>query len=90
MSENNTGLPIVWIDVRSTAEYATRQIDGHINIEHESILSGLEALNTPKEQIIKLYCRTGRRSGIAARVLTDNGFLHVSNAGSIDEVEQNL
>jgi rhodanese-related sulfurtransferase len=40
-----------------------------------------EFLRQHKDRELVLYCRSGNRSGIAARILEKQGF-HVSNAGA--------
>jgi phage shock protein E len=92
MSEqkNATGDVIVWIDVRTPEEYAIRNIEGHVNIPHEQILDGVEKLGITLDQQVMLYCRTGRRSAIAAAVMAEKGFANVENAGSIDSVRDDL
>lgn len=87
---STSGSDIVWIDVRTAQEHQARHIPGHINISHEFIEDGIKALNLSVSQPIRLYCRTGRRSGIAAEVLKNMGFLDVENAGSIDAVMDEL
>ncbi|MBK84200.1 MAG: MerR family transcriptional regulator [Gammaproteobacteria bacterium] len=83
MSGNDS---IVWIDVRTAEENAARSIEGHINITHEEIGQKIGDLNLSKDQPIRLYCRTGRRSGVATDVLKSMGYTDVENAGSIDAV----
>ena len=69
----------VTIDVRTPAEYATGHVDGAINLDVESgdFASGIAAL--PKETTYNVYCRSGRRSALAAEQLADAGFASVVN-----------
>ena len=63
------------VDVRTTTEYAEGHIPGAILIDvHDSMfLSNAQAqLSTGKT--VALYCRSGRRSATAARILTKAGY----------------
>lgn len=75
----------IWIDVRTPEENAARQIEGHINIPYELIAERINELNLSPDQVIKLYCRTGRRSGIAAQTLQELGFKHAENVGGFED-----
>jgi rhodanese-related sulfurtransferase len=69
---------LVIVDVRTQEEYATGYIVGAINlcVECDPQLL-LDNLN-PNDEIL-LYCKTGRRSANALRILKDNGFEKISN-----------
>jgi phage shock protein E len=41
-------------------------------------------LNLPKDAVIYLYCRTGRRAGIALETLAADGYTEVVNLGSFE------
>lgn len=69
------------VDVRSPGEYSGGHIDGAKNIPHTEVASRLAELE-PKEQEIVLYCASGMRSSMAARVLRSNGFEHVHDLGA--------
>jgi rhodanese-related sulfurtransferase len=64
----------VLIDVRSREEYAEGHIPGAINIPYDRITDRLEDLQQFEERGIVLYCRTGRRAGIAESALLEAGF----------------
>lgn len=68
------------IDVRRVDEYQSGHIPGAINIP----LDELESAQLPdKEETIYLYCRTGNRSGKAAKILADMGYEHIVDFGGI-------
>lgn len=69
----------VTIDVRTPAEYAAGHVDGAINLDVESgdFASGIAAL--PKDTTYNVYCRSGRRSALAADQLAESGFTSVVN-----------
>lgn len=71
------------VDVRRQDEYDSGHIPGAILIPNESI--GTEC---PKElpdlnQIIMIYCRSGRRSKEASQKLADMGYTHIYEFGGI-------
>ena len=71
------------VDVRREDEYAEGHIPGAILIPNESIVD-----TPPKElpdfdQIILIYCRSGRRSKEAAQKLADMGYTHIYEFGGI-------
>ena len=59
-----------------------------INVEWQNITS-IESLISKDEEIY-LYCRSGNRSGKAAKISNEAGFINVTNAGSIQEASQLL
>ena len=73
----------ILLDVRREDEYAEGHIPGAINIANEEIGSdrpeGLPDLN----QIIFVYCRSGRRSKEASKKLADLGYTQVYEFGGI-------
>lgn len=74
------------IDVRSPAEYAEAHIVGAINIDvdgadFESRIDGLDP-ETP----YLVYCRTGRRSEIAAGQMEDAGIKDIADAGGLTDL----
>ena len=75
----------VIVDVRTSAEYDSGHIPNSVNIEWQDIMK----LNktSAKDKYIYLYCRSGNRSGKAAKILNDNGFINVVNAGSLEEAQ---
>lgn len=68
---NSAGLIL---DVRSAEEYAEGHIPGAINIPHDQLGSRLAEISSHKDKEIVMYCRSGRRVGIAAGVLQPAGF----------------
>ena len=78
----------VWIDVRSAEEHAQDHIAGDARISHSKIASQINALYPDKNTEIHVYCRSGRRAGIAQSVLQEAGYNNVHNAGSIDDARK--
>lgn len=68
---NQSGLIL---DVRSPEEYAEGHIPGAVNIPHDQLGSRLAEIAVHKNKDIVLYCRSGKRAGIAANTLQAAGF----------------
>lgn len=62
------------LDVRTPEEYAEGHIPGAINIPHDQLSSRHREIAAHKNKDIVLYCRSGRRVGIAADILQAAGF----------------
>ncbi|MCK4929062.1 MAG: rhodanese-like domain-containing protein [Methanosarcinales archaeon] len=70
------------LDVRTQEEYDAGHIAGSVLIPHTELEDRLDEV--PSDMPILVYCRTARRSAIAADVLVENGYTNVSNmAGGI-------
>jgi phage shock protein E len=78
----------VWIDVRTVEEYNAGHLEGAINIPYDEIEQKIEAVSADKNTDIQLYCRSGRRSGIALETLRSMGYGKVTNAGSYEQLKQ--
>jgi len=74
--------PVV-IDVRTKAEFDAAHIDGAILIPYDQIKEKISEYVKDKNTEIALYCRSGRRSGIATTVLKELGYKNVENYGSM-------
>jgi phage shock protein E len=70
------------IDVRTQSEYNSGYIPTAINIPYTEIQERIK--DTPKNKLIIVYCRTGRRSEIARKKLIELGYMNVINYGSIN------
>lgn len=73
----------VLIDVREDDEYSSGHIAGALPIPYGEIEERAETELTDKEQTILVYCRSGRRSAIAAQTLTALGYTNVRDLGGI-------
>ena len=71
------------LDVRTQEEYDQGHIPGAIVISHEEIGEKAEAVLTDKDQLILVYCRSGRRSKLAAEVLLELGYTNIKEFGGI-------
>ena len=71
------------LDVRTQEEYDESHIPGAIVISHEEIAEKAENVLTDKDQLILVYCRSGRRSKIAAEALAELGYTNIKEFGGI-------
>ena len=71
------------LDVRTQEEYDQGHIPGAIVISHEEIAEKAEKVLTDKDQLILVYCRSGRRSKIAAEALVELGYTNIKEFGGI-------
>ena len=65
---------VLVLDVRTPEEYAQGHVPNAMNITHTAIENNLPKLMAHKDKKIVIYCRSGRRAGVAADILTKNGF----------------
>lgn len=68
------------IDVRTPGEFAGGHINGAVNIPLNTLPAKLGGLD--KNNPLVLCCASGMRSGSACKLLKQNGFTQVYNAGS--------
>lgn len=66
--------PGLILDVRSSEEYAEGHIPGAMNIPFDQLGARLAEIGAYKDKDIVLYCKSGRRAGIAANTLRVAGF----------------
>ena len=71
------------LDVRTQEEYDEGHIPGAIVISHEEIAEKAEEVLTDKNQLILVYCRSGRRSKLAAEALVELGYTNIKEFGGI-------
>ncbi len=71
------------LDVRAQEEYDEGHIPGAIVIPHTEIEARAEEELPDKGQLILVYCRSGRRSKIAAEALVELGYTNIREFGGI-------
>ncbi len=82
LAEKNPDAVIV--DVRRDDEYKAGHIPGAVLLTMETITAETAAKVLPdKNQMILIYCRSGRRSKIAAQSLLDLGYTNLIEFGGI-------
>ena len=76
------------IDVRTAKEYKDGHLESAINIPHTEIGARIADHVRNREGKITVYCRSGRRSGIAKKTLEDIGYKNVVNAGAYARLKE--
>ena len=71
------------LDVRTREEYDQGHIPGAILIPNTEIEARAEEVLTDKDQLILVYCRSGRRSKLAAEALVELGYTNIKEFGGI-------
>ncbi|EBJ5537932.1 thiosulfate sulfurtransferase PspE [Salmonella enterica] len=76
-----------WIDVRIPEQYQREHIQGAINIPLKEIKSHIETVVPDRNDTVKLYCNSGRQSGMSKQMLLDMGYTHAMNMGGISRLD---
>jgi len=74
---------IILLDVRTKSEYSEVHIPGSVLIPLDELKEAAEGILTDKETKIFVYCRSGRRSITASKILLELGYANVYNLGGI-------
>lgn len=69
------------VDVRSEAEFRGGAYRDAINVPLAVLATRLDRI--PRDRPVVLYCASGSRSAMAARILRKAGYADVSNAGGL-------
>jgi phage shock protein E len=76
----------VWLDVRTPQEYAEGHVAGAILIPYDQMAVRWQELEAYRDRPMVVYCRSGRRSGIALDVLRRHGFDRAENGGAFSRL----
>ena len=71
------------LDTRTLKEYEESHIPGAILIPYDEITDKAEGILADKDQLILVYCRSGRRSKLAAQDLVKLGYTNIKEFGGI-------
>ena len=71
------------LDTRTQEEYDEGHIPGAIVIPHDEITDRAEEELPDKDQLLLVYCRSGRRSKLAAEALVKLGYTNIKEFGGI-------
>ena len=71
------------LDVREQEEYDKGHVPGAILIPYMQIEEKAKGMLPDKNQLILVYCRSGRRSKIAAEALVELGYTNIKEFGGI-------
>jgi rhodanese-related sulfurtransferase len=86
--QESGGDDVVIIDVRTPEEFAERSIPGAINIDYNSpgFSDAIDKLDKTRAYVI--YCRSGRRSGLALELMKNLKFQEVYDiTGGLNAVD---
>lgn len=79
----DSGEEHIILDTREQEEFDESHIPGAILIPYTEIENKAEKIITDKNALILVYCRSGRRSKIAAESLSKLGYTNVKEFGGI-------
>ena len=71
------------LDTRTQEEFDEGHIPGAMVLPHDAVLEKAESVLTDKDQLILVYCRSGRRSKLAAEDLVTLGYTNIREFGGI-------
>ncbi|MCU0373975.1 MAG: rhodanese-like domain-containing protein [Chitinophagaceae bacterium] len=74
------------VDVRSAWEFEEDHLPNAKNIPLEEVAFRLSEFKEARGPIV-LYCRSGNRSGMAVRLLTQAGLTNIYNGGAIYDLK---
>ncbi len=77
-----TGEAVI-LDVRTQAEFDEGHIPGALLLPDSEITRRAEEVLSDKGQTVLVYCRSGRRSALAAKALVGLGYTEVYDFGGI-------
>jgi len=85
-SKKITESGVVVLDVRTPEEFFEGYIEGARNIDFYHADFENEITSLEKEHTYAVYCRSGKRSGLAIKIMHDAGFQNLYNldGGIID------
>jgi len=65
------------LDVRTPEEFVAGHVPGAVNIPYDQVAARIAEV--PRDKDVVLYCRSGRRAGMAAEVLATNGYTRLQH-----------
>lgn len=78
------------IDVRDATEFSEGHVQGaiNLNVENGDLAAAFAGLD--KGAAYSVYCRSGRRSAIAADLMAKAGFTKVTDLGALEDAAKSL
>ncbi len=76
------------VDVRSPSEFGEGSLSGAVNIPYDSVAERIAEFGPDKTRTVVVFCRSGRRSGIAEETLRELGFTDVVNGGEYESMRE--
>ena len=81
----DTETDYIILDVRTDTEYDEGHIENAVLIPDYELSDRAKGELTDKNKLILVYCRTGRRSKLAAEQLIELGYTNVKDFGGITD-----
>jgi phage shock protein E len=78
------------IDVRTEQEWKEGHLEGAVLIPHDRIEQGISGVAPDRKGRIYLYCRSGRRTGLAYDALKQIGYEDLVNLGTMENASREL
>lgn len=78
---------VLYLDVRTLEEYRGGHVKGAVLIPYDQMEQRWRELEAHRDRPIVLYCRSGRRAGVALEVLKAHGFTKVTNGGGVEQMQ---
>ncbi|MEI8385244.1 MAG: rhodanese-like domain-containing protein [Nitrosomonadaceae bacterium] len=75
---HQSGPPLI-LDVRTPNEYLSGHIQGAVNISHDQLERRIDEIPGDKSREIVVYCQSGRRAGIAEKILVEKGYTNIKS-----------
>lgn len=75
------------VDVRTAEEFNGQRLTNAVNIPLDELKEKLPRTVPDKGRVLLLYCRSGRRSGLAEKRLHEMGYTNAFNIGSYTQAE---
>ncbi len=75
------------VDVRTVDEFMDGAYPGAVNIPVGDLMARMGSLE-PKDKPVVVYCASGSRSALAAKLLKASGWTDVVNAGGLDDMPE--
>lgn len=76
------------VDVRTPEEFESGHVRASVNIPLDQIADRLEEFDGKSHIVV--FCRSGSRSAMAKALLAQNGYTHVTNAGTWEDVKLHI
>ena len=70
---------VVVLDVRTPGEFQSEHLENAINVDYEGSNFEGEVQKLDKSKTYAVYCRSGRRSGLATEIMAKDGFKSMFN-----------
>ncbi len=88
-TDKGSAAPLI-VDVRTEAEWNEGHLEGAVLIPHDRIEEGIATVAPDKSTKIYLYCRSGRRTGIALEVLKKAGYRDLISLDTLENAAKEL